>query len=260
MKVTYTTGLYALTIFLAIFHILIVIVDCMAIHGARTVSDIYWFVDNMNSWVVARTLFYRDSILSVVLSFLFFFFFVTQTSPGLLLPWLISLPLRILAQLAVTIVLFVKGGAYSETLQNNTDGAVFLVGFDNKGIFMVQGGYILAQSLLFIYFFLVVYSLYIEMKNQLAVRQQSSAQPSALLGAAYAPGSTNQGILMSFGVNNLETVHSFSSFHVNIHENFFENNLLRYWKQQMVRFTTKTVSIIICITLMCHYYIEMCSQ
>jgi hypothetical protein len=114
----------------------------------------------------------------------------------LLLPWLIFLPLRILAQLAVTIVFFVKGGDYAEAiteaLEDNSGGSVSLDAFSgNEAMFMIQGGYILAQSLLFIYFFLVVYSLYIEMRNQLAARQQPG-QPLGFLGTAYAPGSTNQ--------------------------------------------------------------------
>jgi hypothetical protein len=105
-------------------------------------------------------------------------------------------PIRILAQAFLSAVLFFKGEDYANALfasgQRPTSVSLYS---GNEAVFMVHGAYILAQALLFIYFFLIVYSLYIDMKNQLADRVQLG-QSSAFLGAAYVQGSTNQGTNM----------------------------------------------------------------
>jgi hypothetical protein len=81
---------------------------------------------------------------------------------------------------------------------SGTYGPASLKVLRDLDVFYIQGGYILAQSLSFIYFFLVVYSLYIEMTNQMAPNQlaawQQPAEQLPFFGAAHAPGSPNHGI------------------------------------------------------------------
>ena len=93
--------------------------------------------------------------------------------------------------MVLAIIYFVKG--FDLAVSAHGVGNVLTDLFVNhEGVYYIHGGYILAMSLLFIYFFLVVYSFYIEMNHQLAARLQPSQQP-AFLGAVYPPGHINQG-------------------------------------------------------------------
>jgi hypothetical protein len=116
-----------------------------------------------------------------------------QQTPGLLLPWLYSAVCFLLMKLVASIVMIARASEYAKALSmdiSEGDGKTMSITVNSASI-ATQGVLNLFGVALGIYFFIVIFSFYTELRNGVrSIYPVVGGQPGPAPGVVYPPGTT----------------------------------------------------------------------